>query len=544
MVEQSGSVEAPGREHKSQRASRRLLAFKSFVLVALVVVTAYGMLDRGLFGEERWTPVAAAILGLLFVTLFVGDFYRDVTRIGWVLVGLLAALVAVKGLSLFWSISHIETVKELLRSSMYLATFVLALATFSSKRLVSPLVDGANVIVGAVAGYGLLQKINPVLYPPRTLDGVRIGSTLGYANTVAVVLAMGVVLGLGRMTQLRQPLVRGLYAAALLLSSAALYFTFSRGGFLALGVGLVALFVLTQRRLQVLANLVLFSAPLMWLVWQAQAHESLFRLRLPAQERLADGVALRNDLIVALIGAFLLQAAYAALVERYELAPGARRVIGTAAVAAVLVGTGILGYAVLAEQLRSGDGIASAFTEGVGKAKSENVDERLTSLSGNSRAAYWGVAWEEWKERPLLGTGAGTFHYTWLENRPNYSGVRQVHNVYLEQGTETGVFAFLALAGFAALLGFYLAQSSLRSSGERRVLLSGLTAAVVVYLLHSALEWHWYIPPSTIFFFLLAGVAAKYASREDWDIEEASGSKGSWDRGASGARRRSRLKKG
>jgi O-antigen ligase len=210
----------------------------------------------------------------------------------------------------------------------------------------------------------------------------------------------------------------------------------------------------------------------------------------------------------------------AALAERYELAPALRRALGVAAVVAVLVGAGATAYVVVGEHLHSGGGIASAFTGGVGAKKAAGVNERLTSLNSNQRSTYWKVAWQEWKRRPFTGTGAGTFYLTWLEHRPNYSGVRQVHNVYLEQGTETGVFAFAALTGFAALLSLHLARASLRASGERRILLPALTGAVGVYLLHSALEWHWYIPPSTIFFFLLAGIAAKYASKELWDTEK------------------------
>jgi O-antigen ligase len=255
------------------------------------------------------------------------------------------------------------------------------------------------------------------------------------------------------------------------------------------------------------------------LVWRAQSHENLFALKIPAEQRLADGAALRTDLIVALIAAFLLQALYAALAERYDLNPTVYRALGVAAVVAVLVGAGALTYVVLDEQRESG-GITSAFTEGLGAKKDAGVNERLTSLSSNSRSAYWGVAWEEWKEHPLTGTGAGTFHYTWLENRPSFSSVRQVHNVYLEQGTETGVFAFLALSGFAALLGLYLVWATWKASGDRRLLLAGLTAATGAYLLHSALEWHWYIPPSTLFFFVLAGVAVKLASETEWDAEK------------------------
>src|SRR5215210_959350 len=255
------------KEGKSQRTNRRLAIFKTFLLVALVVITAYGMLNRGLFGEERWIPVAGVILGIMFVSLFVGGFYRAVPRVGWMLVGLMAVLVAVKGLSMIWTISPTETIEELLRSSMYLATFAVTLAAAASRRLVAPLIDGMNLIVLAVAGYGVLQKINPVEYNTRTIDGVRIGSTLEYANTVAVVLSMGLVLGLARMTQLRHPIYRGLYSAALLIFSVALYFTFSRGGMLALMLALVGLFVLSNR-LQMFANLLLFSGPLAWLLWR------------------------------------------------------------------------------------------------------------------------------------------------------------------------------------------------------------------------------------------------------------------------------------
>ncbi|MEW6638521.1 MAG: hypothetical protein AB1425_17105, partial [Actinomycetota bacterium] len=108
--------------------------------------------------------------------------------------------------------------------------------------------------------------------------------------------------------------------------------------------------------------------------------------------------------------------------------------------------------------------------------------------------------------------------YVWLENRPGDQGVKQVHNLYLEQGVETGVFAFLALLGFCGLLAGYTARAAWRSDpeAERRLLLAGLVAAISIYLISSAIEWHWYIPPSTMFFFILSAFAAKLAAREEW----------------------------
>jgi heme/copper-type cytochrome/quinol oxidase subunit 3 len=500
---------------KDWQAGRNLMLFKSLVLTAIMAITLYGMLNRGLFELERWMPVVAAILGILFITLFIVEYFADVPRIAWVLTGLLAVLVAVKGLSLTWSISPPETIKELLRSSMYLAAFVLAAASFSSRRLVGPFIDGMNIIVGAVAGYGVLQKTDPVDYPATTASGVRVGSTLEYANTVAVVLGMGIALGLGRMTALRNPVARGLYAALLLVLGVVLYFTFSRGGMLALGAGLLILFVLGERRLQIFANLLLVSLPLGWLLWRAQDLTTFFSYTSDEDLNAAEGTTFLIYLVVAVIVAFLLQAGYAILLGRYELVPQARRALAVVAVATALAGSSFLGYQVLSQQLVESGGLFGSFAQGL--EEPDQANERLTSLSSNSRGNYWRVAWEEWLEHPLTGTGAGTFQYTWLEHRPELSGVKQVHNVYLEQGTETGILAFLALMGFATLLAAYAARAAWRATGERRVLLAGLTGAVVVYLVSSALEWHWYIPPSTIFFFILAGVAVKLASREEQD---------------------------
>jgi hypothetical protein len=496
---------------KGQTSGRNLTIFKSLVLAVLVVITLYGMLNRGLAGAERWLPVAAAVLGLVVITLFVADYFADVPRVTWVLVVLLVVLVAVKGLSLTWSISRTETIQELLRSSVYLAAFALAAASLSSWRLVGPFVDGMNLTAGAVAGYGVLQKVNPVEYSSTSRDGVRVGSTLEYANTVAVVLGMSIALGLGRMTQLRNPLARGLYAALILVFGAILYLTFSRGGMFSLAAGLVVLFAVSGRRLEMFGNLLLVFGPLAWLVWQVQGLETFFVYFSDEIPRAADGAAFRNHLVIAAVLAFVLQIIYAFLVGRYELAPALHRSLGIAAVIVVLVGAGITGFLVFGDRQGSDEALG-VFRKVEG---AEDARDRLTSLSSNSRSLYWEVAWEEWKERPLTGTGAGTFQYSWLENRPNFSGAKQVHNVYLEQGTETGIVAFLALAGFAALLLGYAAHAALRAAGERKVLLAALTAAVTVYLVSSALEWHWYIPPSTVYFFIMAGVTIRLAARTE-----------------------------
>jgi hypothetical protein len=515
----SGTEQKEDRD-KHRRPGRLLAVFKGLVMLALLAATAYGMLDVGLYRDELWLPVAAGVLALLFVTLFVRGFYWNLPSVGILLVGLLAALVAVKGLSMVWTISETETIKETLRSSMYLAAFLMALAALTSGRQVGSLIDASVFMVAAVAGYGLLQKISPIEYPVRSLDGVRMDSTLQYSNTTAVILGMGVVLALARMGTLRSFALRGLYAAITLSFFIALYLTVSRGGIGSLGIGLIVLFVFGSGRLQMLADLLLLSLPGAWLWWQMQSLPGLLGTGVSRQQKIVDGTLFRNDLIVALIVAFVLQAAYALLMNRYELSPVLRRRLGI-----LVVAGGVLAVVSGAFVVVGGyGGPGQAYSTLLGDAKETgNAGQRLASLDISSRGDYWRVAWEAWKERPLTGTGAGTFQYTWLENRPGFKGVKQVHNVYLEQGTETGLFAFLALLGFVVVLVGYTGRAAWRSGpqGERRLLLVGLGSALMVYLVSSAFEWHWYLPASTLFFFILAAVAVKFASREDWGAAEA-----------------------
>jgi hypothetical protein len=515
----SGTEQKVDRD-KHRRPGRLLAVFKGLVMLALLAATAYGMLDAGLYRDELWLPVAAGVLALLFVTLFVRGFYWDLPSVGILLVGLLAVLVAVKGLSMVWTISETETIKETLRSSMYLAAFLMALAALTSGRQVGSLIDASVFMVAAVAGYGLLQKISPIEYPVRSLDGIRMDSTLQYSNTTAVILAMGVVLALARLGTLRSFALRGLYAAITLSFFIALYLTVSRGGIGSLGIGLIVLSVITSGRLRMLADLLLLSLPGAWLWWQMQSLPGLLGTGVSRQQKIADGTLFRNDLIVALIVAFVLQAAYAILMNRYELSPVLRRRLGI-----LVVAGGVLAVVSGAFVVVDGyGGPGQAYSTLLGDAKETgNAGQRLATLDISSRGDYWRVAWEAWKERPLTGTGAGTFQYTWLEDRPGFKGVKQVHNVYLEQGTETGLFAFVALLGFVGVLVGYTGRATWRSGpqGERRLLLAGLGSALMVYLVSSAFEWHWYLPASTLFFFILAAVAVKFASREDWGAAEA-----------------------
>jgi hypothetical protein len=222
---------------------RWLVIFKALTLLALLAVIVYGTLSAGLYFEEDWLPVAGGILLLTLITLFIRPYYRGIPKVGWILLGLLGALVFIKGLSLAWTISESLTIRELLRSAMYLATFGLALAAISYRHQIEPIVDGLLLALTPVVGYGLLQKIDPVQYPIESVSPGRIGSTLDYANTFAMVAGLGIMLGMARLGSLRNPFARGAYAALLLCLCVALF----QGWVLGAGGGIAGVLRRRQR---------------------------------------------------------------------------------------------------------------------------------------------------------------------------------------------------------------------------------------------------------------------------------------------------------
>jgi len=503
-------VEKP---EKSRRPGRLLTVAKALLLLVVMAATAYASLNSGSFGEIRWLPIAIGSFAVVVATLFIKGFYSDVAPLAWILVAALAVLAATKGLSTTWTLSQSETILETIRTSMYLSFFLVTLAALSSARQVGPMMDITVLVVAAIAGYGLLQKIYPLEYPVLSLDGVRMDSTLGYSNTAAVVVAMGVALALSRMTQSSGWILRAIYAPLTVGFLAALYLTVSRGGIGSLVIALAILFVLFEKRLQMFMNLLLISAPTAWLIWRMQSLGGLLGSQTPEEQRTADGLALRDDLIIAFIAAFILQIAFTFLVKRYELMPLGKKVLGVG----ILAVGGILAAAASIVALVRYGGPAALFEVLSGNPiLTDDGASRLLSLSIGFRTDYWSVAWDYWMNHLLTGSGAGTFSFIWLQNRPVSSGVQQVHNLYLEQGVETGLVAFLALIAFVAVLVGYTARAAWNARGDRKILLSGLLATCLVYLISSAIEWHWYIPPSTILFFVIAAITAKLATMPDW----------------------------
>ncbi|MBS1839683.1 MAG: O-antigen ligase family protein [Acidobacteria bacterium] len=126
------------------------------------------------------------------------------------------------------------------------------------------------------------------------------------------------------------------------------------------------------------------------------------------------------------------------------------------------------------------------------------------------RAAMRHGTWRIFLDRPILGTGLGTFQLVYPPYETLYDGkiVNHAHNDYLETLAETGILGGLCCAWFIALL----ALAALRSLQEKNLSfaaafrLAGLMACCG-FLVHALVDFNLHIPANAFLFFLMALLA-------------------------------------
>jgi O-antigen ligase len=119
-----------------------------------------------------------------------------------------------------------------------------------------------------------------------------------------------------------------------------------------------------------------------------------------------------------------------------------------------------------------------------------------------ARFDYWRASLQTALEKPLFGTGPGTFARAYAPiKRPESEMARLVHNDYLEQASDSGIPGFLLYLGFVAAAVTWSAQSWM-ASGARTLAhtSSDLVPAFPIWLgllawtFHALVEFPLYLP--------------------------------------------------
>ena len=217
----------------------------SAAVLGFSCVAILGFNDGGYFESSwRWAILAFAAVAALALVL------RDDVAFGrleLVFLGALAALAAWTLLSSAWGIEGTEAAREAERALVYVAGSAALLAVLE-RTAVRALLTGVVIGTVAIATLGLGDRLvtSPKALDP--LDGAPLLEPLGYANALGIVLAIGLVIALGLLLAERRRYVAGLIVAAVIVLAFALILSASRGAWLALGCGLLALVLLQPRQ--------------------------------------------------------------------------------------------------------------------------------------------------------------------------------------------------------------------------------------------------------------------------------------------------------
>jgi O-antigen ligase len=411
-------------------------------------------------------------------------------RLELVMLVLLGAFAGWTLISLLWSSSAAEPVLSAERTLVYVALLPAVFLT-TSRRSAVLLPAGVLAASAAVCVYALATRLAPGrLEAFPSPDGYQLGAPIGYWNGLGLLASLGVILALGFTAEGRARWVRALSAASIPLLLTTLYFTFSRGSWLVLVVGLCLVLVIERRRLRFLAVVAALAPPGAVAVWVASRSPALTRVGASRDAASAAGARLAGVVLACLVAGAVTGWVFERLEHRVRLGELARRRIGAALVAAVLLaGVGAVvaagGPASLVRRASSSFRASLPQTGG-------DLNRRLVSLSGDGRSEYWRVAWREIVAHPWLGGGAGSYERYWhLERRVGYEA-RNAHNLYLETLAELGPLGLVLL--LAALAVPLAAVRAVRTQPATPL----AAAAYGAFLVHAAIDWDWQIPTVTL----------------------------------------------
>jgi hypothetical protein len=454
--------------------------------------------DRHIAGLAVWLILAAMlVLGAAARATLGRPFY-------WAS-GLIGALALLSAFSSLWSGSVELSVIEADRILVYLGFFVAAFLIAQTSQGRQRFGEGIAISLIAIAALALASRLLPdvisVVEGPGA--GARLSYPLGYWNADGVLfgMAMGMALWLSRrslVTSLRW--VGAISQPVILL---ALYFTYSRGGLLAVAISCGCLIALSQDRLWLLFTLAIGVVGTLPAVLAVQAHESLAQNYDNAQIA-GQGITVLGYLA----GGCLLAAALFAGLRRLERREGgltdralalsrSPRVLKATALAAAVVAIG--GAIVVGE--RAADQFSSPDLR-----VPSSPQEHFTALNGSGRDEFWRVAVDAFDEKPLFGHGAGTYRLSWHLLRHNSVDNLDAHSLYLQAFAELGVVGgvlLLAIVGLLLWTGFAAWRGA---GGPRRDLYAALLGVSLAFAVCSAIDWFWLIATLGAVFFLATGV--------------------------------------
>jgi O-antigen ligase len=463
----------------------------------------YELGSRHIAGLAAWLTIVALLTFGAASTATVGrPFY-------WAS-GLIGGLALWSALSSAWSGSIELSVIEADRVLVYLSFFIAAFLIVQTEQRRQRFGEGIAIALALIAVLALASRLLPHLLSVEASlgSGPRLRYPLGYWNANGLVFGIATALLMWMSRRASWAPLRWLAVGLMPTVLLALYFTYSRGGVLALLVATGCLIALSHDRLWMLAVLAAGALGALPAVLAVQARDGIAE-NLNEAASIGQGATVFAILLAGTALTLLLFAALRRVQRRGGRLTGRALVLSRhpqflrwGAIALALLGIA----AAIAVGGRAWDRFSSSDVQ-----FPSNPEQHFGDLSGAGRHDFYRVALDAFGEEPLIGHGAGTYIFSWNQKRSIDLAVHDAHSLYLEAFAELGLvggFLVLGLVGLLLWTGFGAWRAASGAARERN---AALLAVALTFAVGAAFDWFWEIAAVGAVFFLACG--ALVASR-------------------------------
>ena len=478
-------------------------------LAGLLLASVVAASDGGYFSDSwawlAFVSLCVATLRLILVPAL------PLRRLDWAFVGGLAAFAAWVALSILWAPAATPSVDETIRDVSY-AAVVLALLLVVRRRTVEAL------LVGALAGRdGDLELL--AADPPPSRLGRQLGSRrplfrlsgpIGYWNGLGLYAAMGVLLALGLVARSQSRIVQALAGAAPVLLVPTMLFTFSRGAWLALAVGLAGGDRCSTHAGCSSSPPSSCSRPGPPSVLAARA-----AVRPPDEEQ-------RSRCSRPPTRAARCSSGSSCSRSSPRSPPSASGWSAPACTCPAPCEAGDRRAALARRRARGGRGASPSYGAAVdarpprrrlvqrrAEADGNDVTGRLFDLSSNGRVEQWRVSVDQFREHPVVGDGAGSYAAAWNLRRPDRGRRPATRTASTSRCSASSASSGSRCSCWRSAVPLVAAVRA-----RRQPLVTGAFAAYAAFLAHAAVDWDWELAGVTLVA-LIAAVALVVSARGD-----------------------------
>jgi hypothetical protein len=483
-------------------------------LAAAVFWVAY---DDGSYSLTSRNSIAVIVLWGLLLAWGLGFWpAARIPRAALVSGSLLAAFAGWTGLSALWAASSEKAFAEFDRVLLFLAVFALAVVAApraSERRWIAGLALGLTAI-GVIA---LVSRLFPHLFDDTTqlaqafpTARKRLSFPVDYWNGLATLVAFAVPVLLYFAVE-AHAVVRGLAVAPLPALTATLYLTSSRGGWVAAAIAIIVFLALNSRRWAGAGAIAVGGAASAGAVAVLLARDEL--VNSPLASSVTDSQGRSAALWIALL-CLAAGLAYGFLVTVVPAPPRAPRRAGIVfALALVLLA---IAGAVVARPVQRFDNFKKIPPDLSGA----SVQEHLFSTSGNGRWQWWTSAVDEFRTRPVVGRGAGSYEAWWAEHASISAFVRDAHSLYLETLGELGLIGFALLVAFIASCVVAGGRRLVGRTESERTAVAALLALAAAFIFEAGIDWMWEVTAVSLVAVFALGLLAGPATEPELAVPE------------------------